>query len=50
MREVLLDLLDQSVCQDALDLRDPQDQLERKEHLVRKALRVLLVVMESRVQ
>ena len=28
--EVLLDLLVQSDCQDALDLRDPQDQLERK--------------------
>lgn len=49
MREVLLAQLVQSVCQVDLVHRVPLVLLERKEHLVRKGLRVQLVVMEYRV-
>lgn len=48
MREVLLVLLVQLACLVDLALRVPQALLERREHLVRKGLRVLLVVMVSR--
>lgn len=49
MKEVLLVQLVQLVCLVDLVLRVPQVLLERREHLVRKGLKVLLVVMVSRV-
>lgn len=48
-REVLLAKLVQLVCLEDLVLRVPQVLLGRREHLVRKGLQVLLVVMVSRV-
>lgn len=49
MREVLLGQLVQLACLVDLVLRVPQVLLERREHPVRKGLKVLLVAMVSRV-
>lgn len=49
MKEVLLVRLVQLACLADLALRVPLDLQERREHLVRKGLKVLLVVMVSRV-
>lgn len=49
VKEVLLVQLDQLACLVDLALRVPQVLLERREPLARKGLKVLLVVMVSRV-
>ncbi|KAA0704669.1 Collagen alpha-1(XI) chain [Triplophysa tibetana] len=50
VREERQDLLAPSVCLDAVDLKDPQDLLERRVPREREALLVQPVVMESKVR